>query len=73
MYNFFIPREQANVLERAIVIWLGGIDMVRARCFSLVLLGLAWQSWGLPSSLMLVSGVTSSQEMCLVGRNGSHS
>ena len=41
--------------------------MVRARCFSLVLLGLAVQSWGLPSSFMLVSGVTSSQEMCLVG------
>ena len=35
--------------------------MVRARCFSLVLLGLAVQSWGLPSSFILVSGVTSSQ------------
>ena len=41
--------------------------MVHVHCLLFALLGLAVPSWGLPSSFMLVSGVTSSQEMCLVG------
>ena len=49
--------------------------MVRARCFSLVLLGLAVQSWGLPSKLytrewsdLLARNVLGGNQ-----RNGSHS
>ena len=61
-------RLSAACVDRIIevmVLWLEA--MVHVHCLLFALLGLAVPSWGLPSSFMLVSAVTSSQEMCLVG------
>ena len=57
----------AACVERIMEVLLLCLEgMVRVHCLSLSLLGMAVGSWGLPSSFMLVSGVTL-QEMCLVG------